>query len=204
MGSSEKLITGVWWHPSNIPSGSKEGGEYQEGRGGRQKNETEGEPLILKGTLQVFYSRPQVSVEERWRFGGSAYQRAEEKRVASIHSKWLLFPPRRSSEWRQHLLPRSQHVPPRNRIRLVISAAADPTTLSKVQSIIIEQLSCEKEKVVPEAKFADLGADSLDTVEIMMALEEEFKITLDEDNAGKISTVQEAADLIQSFMAKSA
>ncbi|BBN17476.1 acyl carrier protein [Marchantia polymorpha subsp. ruderalis] len=81
-----------------------------------------------------------------------------------------------------------------------LSKAADQSTLSKVQDIIIEQLACEREKVVPEAKFADLGADSLDTVEIMMALEEEFQITLDEENAGKISTVQEAADLIQSFI----
>jgi acyl carrier protein len=51
--------------------------------------------------------------------------------------------------------------------------------------------------VVPEAKFADLGADSLDTVEIIMALEETFKISLDEEGAQKISTVQEAADMIQ-------
>ncbi|KAG6544505.1 hypothetical protein Mapa_014143 [Marchantia paleacea] len=85
--------------------------------------------------------------------------------------------------------------------RAIISASgAEESTLSKVQNIIIEQLACDREKVVPEAKFADLGADSLDTVEIMMALEEEFQITLDEDNAGKISTVQEAADLIQSFI----
>lgn len=51
-------------------------------------------------------------------------------------------------------------------------------------------------QVNPEAKFVDLGADSLDTVEIMMALEEQFEITLDEEGAEKIATVQEAADLI--------
>lgn len=51
-------------------------------------------------------------------------------------------------------------------------------------------------QVAPEAKFVDLGADSLDTVEIMMALEEKFDIQLDEEGAEKISTVQEAADLI--------
>lgn len=51
-------------------------------------------------------------------------------------------------------------------------------------------------QVAPESKFVDLGADSLDTVEIMMALEEKFDLQLDEEGAEKISTVQEAADLI--------
>lgn len=51
-------------------------------------------------------------------------------------------------------------------------------------------------QVDAESKFVDLGADSLDTVEIMMALEEKFDIQLDEEGAEKISTVQEAADLI--------
>lgn len=51
-------------------------------------------------------------------------------------------------------------------------------------------------QVEANSKFVDLGADSLDTVEIMMALEEKFDIQLDEEGAEKISTVQEAADLI--------
>jgi acyl carrier protein len=51
-------------------------------------------------------------------------------------------------------------------------------------------------QVAADSKFVDLGADSLDTVEIMMALEEKFDIQLDEEGAEKISTVQEAADLI--------
>lgn len=55
-------------------------------------------------------------------------------------------------------------------------------------------------QVGADAKFVDLGADSLDTVEIMMALEERFSITLDEEGAEKISTVQEAADLISAQM----
>jgi acyl carrier protein len=80
---------------------------------------------------------------------------------------------------------------------LTIRAAAKPETLSQVQEIIAGQLACGVEKVIPEAKFADLGADSLDTVEIIMALEETFKISLDEEGAQKISTVQEAADMIQ-------
>uniref|UniRef100_A0A7S0YKX9 Acyl carrier protein n=1 Tax=Polytomella parva TaxID=51329 RepID=A0A7S0YKX9_9CHLO len=69
--------------------------------------------------------------------------------------------------------------------------------LADVRSIISTQLGKEVDKVAPESKFADLGADSLDTVEIMMALEEKFEITLSEEAAAeKISTVQEAADLI--------
>ena len=55
--------------------------------------------------------------------------------------------------------------------------------------------------VAADAKFVDLGADSLDTVEIMMALEEQFEITLDEEGAEKIATVQEAADMIEEQMA---
>jgi acyl carrier protein len=73
--------------------------------------------------------------------------------------------------------------------------------LADVRSIISEQLGTEVEKVSPGAKFVDLGADSLDTVEIMMALEEKFEITLDEEGAEKISTVQEAADLIAAQVA---
>ncbi len=68
--------------------------------------------------------------------------------------------------------------------------------LADVRGIIAEQLGKELDAVTAEAKFVDLGADSLDTVEIMMALEEKFDIQLDEEGAEKISTVQEAADLI--------
>ena len=82
---------------------------------------------------------------------------------------------------------------------VVLAASAD--TLTKVQSIIAEQLGTDAGDVGAEKKFADLGADSLDTVEIMMALEEQFEITLDEEGAEKIATVQEAADMIQEQMA---
>ncbi len=68
--------------------------------------------------------------------------------------------------------------------------------LSDVREIIAEQLGTELDAVTAESKFVDLGADSLDTVEIMMALEEKFDLQLDEEGAEKISTVQEAADLI--------
>ena len=70
-------------------------------------------------------------------------------------------------------------------------------TLDKVRGIISEQLGTDIDSVAADAKFVDLGADSLDTVEIMMALEEQFEITLDEEGAEKIATVQEAADMIQ-------
>ncbi|CAI5534513.1 unnamed protein product [Closterium sp. Naga37s-1] len=86
--------------------------------------------------------------------------------------------------------------------RLSISCAASPDTLTKVRGIIAQQLAVEVEKITAEAKFVDLGADSLDTVEIMMALEEQFDITLDEEGAEKISTVQEAADLIEEQVTK--
>ncbi|KAF6258810.1 acyl carrier protein [Scenedesmus sp. NREL 46B-D3] len=85
---------------------------------------------------------------------------------------------------------------------LVTYATVDKAqVLADVRAIISEQLGTEVEKVAPEAKFVDLGADSLDTVEIMMALEEKFEITLDEEGAEKISTVQEAADLISQQVA---
>merc|ERR1711990_72473 len=80
--------------------------------------------------------------------------------------------------------------------RNVVCRAASTDVLDKVRGIISEQLGADLDKVGADAKFVDLGADSLDTVEIMMALEEQFDITLDEEGAEKISTVQEAADLI--------
>ena len=62
--------------------------------------------------------------------------------------------------------------------------------LYDVRSIIAEQLASDLDAVKPGSKFVDLGADSLDTVEIMMALEEKFELQLDEEGAEKISTVQ--------------
>merc|ERR1711966_76641 len=79
--------------------------------------------------------------------------------------------------------------------RMVACAAASAEVTDKVREIIAEQLGSDLDTVVADSKFVDLGADSLDTVEIMMALEEEFSITLDEDGAEQITTVQEAADL---------
>ncbi len=75
----------------------------------------------------------------------------------------------------------------------------------KVKDIVVEQLSVEADKVTPQASFAnDLGADSLDTVELVMALEEEFDIEIPDEAAEKITTVQEAVDYINDKVAASA
>lgn len=78
-------------------------------------------------------------------------------------------------------------------------------TFEKVKKIVGDQLSVEAEKITPQANFAnDLGADSLDTVELVMALEEEFDIEIPDEAAEKITTVQEAVDYINSKVAASA
>lgn len=67
----------------------------------------------------------------------------------------------------------------------------------KVQKIVCEQLGVDESEVKPEASFAnDLGADSLDTVELVMALEEEFDIEIPDEAAEGIATVQAAVDYI--------
>ncbi len=69
---------------------------------------------------------------------------------------------------------------------------------AKVKKIIVEQLDVEEASVAPDAKFIeDLGADSLDTVELVMALEEEFGIEIPDEDAEKIVTVKHAVDYIQ-------
>lgn len=68
----------------------------------------------------------------------------------------------------------------------------------RVIKIVADQLGVEEEKIVPEASFVDdLGADSLDTVELVMALEEEFDAEIPDEEAEKITTVQEAIDYIE-------
>ena len=68
----------------------------------------------------------------------------------------------------------------------------------RVKKIIVEQLGVKEEDVKPEASFVeDLGADSLDTVELVIALEEEFDIEIPDEEAEKITTVQSAIDYVQ-------
>ena len=68
----------------------------------------------------------------------------------------------------------------------------------EMTDIIVEQLSVEKEKVVPNASFVDdLGADSLDLVELIMAMEEGFDIEIPDEDAEGIATVQDAIDYVK-------
>jgi len=67
----------------------------------------------------------------------------------------------------------------------------------RVKKIIAEQLGVEEAKVVPEASFGeDLGADSLDTVELVMALEEHFEVEIPDEDAQKILTVKDAFEYV--------
>ena len=69
----------------------------------------------------------------------------------------------------------------------------------RVVGIVAEQLGVDKEKVTPETSFVnDLGADSLDTVELVMAFEEEFGLEIPDEDAEKITRVKEAVDYIES------
>jgi acyl carrier protein len=69
----------------------------------------------------------------------------------------------------------------------------------RVKSIIVEQLGVDEEEVTSEASFTDdLGADSLDIVELVMAFEEEFGIEIPDEDAEKIGNVRDAIDYIQS------
>jgi acyl carrier protein len=67
----------------------------------------------------------------------------------------------------------------------------------KVKKVIAEKLSVDLEEVVPEASFVDdLGADSLDLVELIMSMEEEFDIEISDEDAEKLATVKDAIDFI--------
>jgi len=77
---------------------------------------------------------------------------------------------------------------------------ATPAEISeRVKSIIVEQLGVSLEEVTPQASFVeDLGADSLDIVELIMALEEEYDMEIPDEDAEKIQTVEDVTKYIQS------
>jgi len=70
--------------------------------------------------------------------------------------------------------------------------------VAKVKEIIVQQLGVDAEKVTPEASFVDdLGADSLDVVELVMAFEEEFGVEIPDESAEKIATVKDAIEFLK-------
>jgi acyl carrier protein len=71
-------------------------------------------------------------------------------------------------------------------------------TFERVKKVVVEQLEVSDEEVTPEASFVDdLGADSLDTVELIMAFEEEFDLEIPDEDAEKIGTVADAVNYIE-------
>ena len=78
-----------------------------------------------------------------------------------------------------------------------------PTVFERIKKIVVEQLGVEEDEVVPSASFVDdLGADSLDLVELVMSLEEEFsnpsqKVEIPDEDAEKIVTIQDAIDYLR-------
>ena len=92
-----------------------------------------------------------------------------------------------------------------SKLRFKICCSAKKETVDKVCNIVKTQLALpEGTAVTGESKFSELGADSLDTVEIVMGLEEEFNITVDETSAQDIATVQDAANLIEKLVLEKA
>ena len=72
------------------------------------------------------------------------------------------------------------------------------STLDTVKKVVVDQLSVDEKLVTPEARFTDdLGADSLDTVELVMALEEEFDIEIPDADAEKVTTVGDVVEYIK-------
>jgi len=75
------------------------------------------------------------------------------------------------------------------------------TVFERLNKIIVDQLGVDESEVVPNASFVeDLNADSLDLVELIMSLEEEFKLQISDEDAEKITTVQEAEDYIEEHL----
>ncbi|HEY3330315.1 MAG TPA: acyl carrier protein [Capsulimonadaceae bacterium] len=71
------------------------------------------------------------------------------------------------------------------------------STFEKVKKVVVDQLDVSEDEVTPQASFVeDLGADSLDVVELIMGLEEEFDVEIPDEDAEKIATVQDAVSYI--------
>ncbi|MBE3562002.1 MAG: acyl carrier protein [Ktedonobacteraceae bacterium] len=78
---------------------------------------------------------------------------------------------------------------------------ANQDIFERLKKIIVDQLGVDESEVVPSASFVeDLNADSLDLVELIMSLEEEFKLQISDEDAEKITTVQEAQDYIEEHL----
>ncbi|KAK1282464.1 hypothetical protein QJS10_CPB22g00601 [Acorus calamus] len=94
---------------------------------------------------------------------------------------------------------------PSLRSSLLRICVAKAETVDKVCEIVRKQLALSSEtSLTPSSAFADLGADSLDTVEIVMGLEEALDITVEEENSQNITTIQAATDLIDKLVDKRA
>ena len=79
--------------------------------------------------------------------------------------------------------------------------ATNANVSERLKKIIVDQLGVDENEVVPNASFVeDLNADSLDLVELIMSLEEEFKLQISDEDAEKITTVQEAEDYIEEHL----
>src|SRR2546425_6698972 len=95
---------------------------------------------------------------------------------------------------------RSQTAPTDTQEGLIMASSVE----DKVKQIIVEQLGVDEAEVTPTASFIDdLGADSLDTVELVMALEEGFGMEIPDEDAEKITTVKDAINYIESHLPKS-
>ncbi|XP_027356246.1 acyl carrier protein 1, chloroplastic-like [Abrus precatorius] len=92
---------------------------------------------------------------------------------------------------------------PSLKTRISCAVQAQPETVQKVCEIVRKRLALPlQSELTPQIKFSALGADSLDTVEIVTSLEEEFGISVDDENSELITTVQEAAELIDKLVQK--
>merc|ERR1719159_2306802 len=87
---------------------------------------------------------------------------------------------------------------PKLRGEVLLRRAASDDTMSKLADVVAEQLGVDKEKVIPTATLTELGADSLDIVETVMALEEAFDVELPDEETTTLKNVGDVANLIQS------